>query len=611
MYGTGYNQFKIDHGVNGRKMHMKKVLAMVCGVIILAAIAISGTIAYFTDSDSATNVFTMGNVVIKLNEQQRSENGGLENFEPNKDLMPLVGGITQVDDQGLPKADSFQDKIVTVTNTGKSDAYVRVYVGVPKELDDNGALHFVEGDNYNAKNNLLLTFGTPDKTVNQIVGGVAYNFYCFMLNDKLEPEATTGAAIVGFYLDSKVDYSDDDKHYYIGDKQLNDVTMNVEIPVYVQAVQAMDFDNAATAFAVAFEDKTPWGGTLPPTSTSSTTPTSVPSTTPTPAPTVITSTRPSINANNRCYISSAAELLGFAEAVNAGEEGYANNSALIVKLTNDIVLCKAQNWTPIGTGDYKFKGIFDGNHHTIYHMTIDDNSTSERLYAGLFGNLLGTVKNLKIANANIDITTAADYPHIGFIAGRLSGDRSKIEDCSVTDSELNFKSVSTKIFIDYGIGGIVGVIEGGDGGFELIDCSVSGCTITDSTDSSNHQAIVGGIAGMVWGNNNMLDDCKVSSCTLKSDGSSSLTLGGIVGTVELYNGPETPYRVILTDCKVEGGCKLYGTDATRTGTIVGDVDITLSDFWSCDETNTVSNDTKAYYRSGEDYTEITDPKPYN
>lgn len=586
---------------------------MVCGVIILAAIAISGTIAYLIDSDSATNVFTMGNVVIKLNEQQRSENGGLENFEPNKDLMPLVGNITQVDDQGLPKADSFQDKIVTVTNTGKSDAYVRVYVGVPKELDDNGALHFVEGDNYNTKNNLLLTFGTPDKTENQIVGGVAYNFYCFMLNGKLEPEATTSAAIVGFYLDSKVDYSDDDKHYYIGDKQLNDVTMNVEIPVYVQAVQTVDFDNAATAFAVAFEDKTPWGGTLPPTSTSSTTPTSVPSTAPTPVPTVITSTRPPINANNRCYISSAAELLGFAEAVNTGVDGYANNSALIVKLTNDIVLCKAQNWTPIGTGDNKFEGIFDGNHHTIYHMTIDDNSTSERLYAGLFGNLLGTVKNLKIANANIDITTAAVDPYIGFIAGRLSGDRSKIEDCSVTDSELNFKGVSPRMFIYPGIGGIVGIIEGerGDGGFELIDCSVSGCTITDSTDSSNHRANVGGIAGWVLGNNNMLDDCKVSSCTLKSDGSSSLILGGIVGTVEIYGDPETLYRVILTDCKVEGGCKLYGTDATWTGTIVGDVDFTYSDYWSCDETNTVSKDTKAYYRSGEVYTEITDPKPYN
>lgn len=48
---------------------MKRIVAVALSVAIIAAIAIGSTVAYFTDDESATNVFTVGNVQIKLMEE--------------------------------------------------------------------------------------------------------------------------------------------------------------------------------------------------------------------------------------------------------------------------------------------------------------------------------------------------------------------------------------------------------------------------------------------------------------------------------------------------------------------------------------------------------------
>lgn len=50
---------------------MKKKIMALCLVVALAAVAvIGGTMAYFTDNDSADNTFTVGGVDIALIEQQ-------------------------------------------------------------------------------------------------------------------------------------------------------------------------------------------------------------------------------------------------------------------------------------------------------------------------------------------------------------------------------------------------------------------------------------------------------------------------------------------------------------------------------------------------------------
>ena len=93
----------------------KKKIVSLCLAAVLVVMAIAGaTVAYFTDTKTETNTFTLGNVKIALNEQQKGDNG-LEAFEQNKVLVP-----------GKSNDGNAVSKIVTVTNTGDNDAWVWV-----------------------------------------------------------------------------------------------------------------------------------------------------------------------------------------------------------------------------------------------------------------------------------------------------------------------------------------------------------------------------------------------------------------------------------------------------------------------------------------------------
>ena len=55
---------------------MKKKITALCLCVALLAIAVVGaSLAYFTDTDNATNTFTVGNVKIDLIEQQVNKAG--------------------------------------------------------------------------------------------------------------------------------------------------------------------------------------------------------------------------------------------------------------------------------------------------------------------------------------------------------------------------------------------------------------------------------------------------------------------------------------------------------------------------------------------------------
>lgn len=67
---------------------MKKKITALFLCVALAAIAIVGaSLAYFTDTDSETNTFAVGNVKIDLIEQERGENG-LQPFTPGQEAVP-------------------------------------------------------------------------------------------------------------------------------------------------------------------------------------------------------------------------------------------------------------------------------------------------------------------------------------------------------------------------------------------------------------------------------------------------------------------------------------------------------------------------------------------
>ena len=113
-------------------MKKKNILMIALSLCLIAVIAVSGTLAYFTDTtDASTNTFTMGQVKIDLTESTTDSSG---------DATSSSGGIEYVD---VMPGDT-RSKIVTVTkDTDSADCYVAVLVqavpdsskGIP-ETDD-------------------------------------------------------------------------------------------------------------------------------------------------------------------------------------------------------------------------------------------------------------------------------------------------------------------------------------------------------------------------------------------------------------------------------------------------------------------------------------------
>lgn len=260
---------------------MKKKLIAIFLCVALAAVAIVGaSLAYFTDTDNATNTFTVGNVQIKLIEEERDGNGGKKTFEQNKPLYPIVGSAQgEKDALGMPTAKNYVDKMVTIENTGSEKAYIRAYFAIPSALD-NGY------ETFNAGLNVLhFNFGNKvvDGTVSSTYGvewnwkqangkwnyfettidGIKYNVYFADYYQAVDAGATTEQLISGVYLDKSFDMKDG-KPYAFGKEIALDAGWNwnkVSCPVFAVACQAQGFDNAAEAITAAFGAKyNPWGG---------------------------------------------------------------------------------------------------------------------------------------------------------------------------------------------------------------------------------------------------------------------------------------------------------------------------------------------------------------
>lgn len=253
-------------------MKKKTILVAAIAVMLVAALVVGGTLAYFTDKDTATNTFTTGDVKIDLIEQQGNEDGtGLVPYVDGKTLMPIVGSAQgEKYPNGQPIAKNYVDKIVTVKNTGKSDAYVRAYFAIPSALDDGfetfnaglNVLHFnfgnkdgvsTEGNQWNWGSEAKPNHGGWNY-FETTIDGVDYNVYYADYYKVLPAGATTEQFLSGVYLDMNVDM--DANGNYIDKRapkaDLSILKGQVKCPVFAVAVQAAGFDNAAAAVNAAF-----------------------------------------------------------------------------------------------------------------------------------------------------------------------------------------------------------------------------------------------------------------------------------------------------------------------------------------------------------------------
>ena len=193
-------------------------------------------------------------------------------------------------------------------------------------------------------------------------------------------------------------------------------------------------------------------------------------------------------------VTSAEGLKNIAKLVN---EQW--NLGINITLTADIDL-SGTNWTPIGIDyNHQYAGTFDGGDHTITGLTV----TGSDNYAGLFGNLSGTVKDVTLKDVKIESNN--EISAVGGVAGYSFG--GKIENCSVSGS-VSGSGIA---------GGVVGYQSGG---------FLTGCSSSATVNAGN---AAGGVAGLTDSGATLTACYATDDVTLVSNGTGTYYAGGVVG----------------------------------------------------------------------------------
>lgn len=223
-------------------------------------------------------------------------------------------------------------------------------------------------------------------------------------------------------------------------------------------------------------------------------------------------------------IGTAEELAWFAALVNGDlTDGTKQNRAAYADLTADIALNDTANWTswtaetkdlrvwkPIGIEDtdssgagFGYSGVFDGHGHTISGLYLPYRDAAGASYysrwLGLFGQVEGTVKNVRLEKSLIDVGSNSIVQCGGIAAEVLYG---QILNCS-TDfrATVNATSGNTNR-----LGGIVGNIAYLDNS----SAGIKGCASTAAL-TGEARTNIGGIAGAT-ANSFKANALKITDC---------------------------------------------------------------------------------------------------
>ena len=255
---------------------MKKTIAIVALVVLVAVASVLGTLAYLTDTKTATNTFTVGNVSIELLESSlHRENAGVANGQTStSELWSDVekdgigntskykaGDTFYTDAQIEANAQEYKcenvklnpgqsyHKMPYVKNTGANDAYIRIRVMFPADLDTailNSSMY-----TSTALNNKEFTLAY-DNSGPVERDGIKYNVYTFTRIDPLASGELTYWNVWGtVHMDADVT-NEELAEFFGTDKTYADGTF----PVLVEAdaIQADGFANATEAWN-AFDNK--------------------------------------------------------------------------------------------------------------------------------------------------------------------------------------------------------------------------------------------------------------------------------------------------------------------------------------------------------------------
>ncbi len=273
---------------------MKKKLTAIFLCVALVAIAVVGaSLAYFTDTDEATNTFTVGNVKIKLLESRfhregNDNSGDLSIPDPTQTAngMKYVtdGHKAFTDDEIKTDAETYATEYLAVkgenmvpgrgvakcpyvVNTGANDAYIRIRVMVPSAANnDFVGVHeggvitnqwcstsFISGEFIDAKGGGWDNAPAIERNVEK--DGMKYDVYTFTRTEPLKAGAMTEWNVWNFIgINKDATSADVQKAIEAGAITATETdggakTMTLNVLVEADAIQAEGFENAAAAWA--------------------------------------------------------------------------------------------------------------------------------------------------------------------------------------------------------------------------------------------------------------------------------------------------------------------------------------------------------------------------
>ena len=281
-------------------------------------------------------------------------------------------------------------------------------------------------------------------------------------------------------------------------------------------------------------------------------------------------------------ITSLAEFTKFRNAVNAGENGsyrgIVNEGGFTgknfqlqtnINLSDTTAVNVKDDFLPIGSSSFPFKGNFDGDGHTISNLAINGNGTNNNTptsYRALFGYVLGsTIENLKVDGSVSGTSYAAGI--CSYIRGAEGNNYANIRNCTFTGTVESTSSytggicgyannytniiaceVSGRIAGGAGTsGGIVGYMVGTEEYRNYIDSCINIANVGGTSS-------VGGICGQD-------SYCDINHCINGGNISgANYSTGGIVG----YNGGYISHCLSTGNTNMGGAITGYGTSCANS-----------------------------------------------
>ncbi len=270
--------------------------------------------------------------------------------------------------------------------------------------------------------------------------------------------------------------------------------------------------------------------------------------------TVVLMAIPSVSADTVVEISTAQQLSDIRKDLDGQ-----------YRLVKDIVFSASDfkkggafynggaGWEPIGSSYTKttaFTGTLDGNGHTITGLYINQTGDGQDAkFAGLFGHMNGTVKNLSLADVDITVTEAKST-RVGAIAGQSQG---VVENISVS-GRVNCVSGANTVAI------------GGAVGRQTKLAVISACNAAIDVVATGNTIRIGGILGENEGGQVI-----ASQSTGKVDGDALYTLyiGGVVGHNHTSTSGSKVTKGAVSDCLRNGETVGFAKSSIVGGGLVG------------------------------------------